>query len=478
MLAYQARFGETTDCIVRCIKRISSIKVEVIIPGEEYNPFEKIDEEDEITRSLLAGIGMVPTRSYKMGKNRIVFTAKKKPLSDTVKMLLAIVLSMITSFGLSFLPKDVHAGINDYLLTPVTDAFMGLISAVSGPLVFCSVLGSICSMGNIENFGKIGSKIIKTIVGRMFLINCFAVGVGYFIYNVKLGSGGEVDFSQVLDLIYGIVPSNLFEPFVNGNTLQLIFIAVMVGLAMLTLASKVTIVFNLVEQISSVVQTIMAGLSSAMPILIFLLFTGMMSDGNLNTILGSWKMLLISVLMMAVYYIVNFLIIAMRKKVSPVLLFKKIFPTLIILLTTASSSAAFSTNTKDAVKKLGINKQMVEFGIPLGQVIFMPDILFVLFGMEIVFAQSCGIPITIPWLIAGFLTNLLVAFAVLPITGGMLMGLIVVFTQLGIPLEMMGIALAICSITDFPGTALNGSSWQLTLIEVADSLNMLDHDVL
>ena len=58
------------------------------------------------------------------------------------------------------------------------------------------------------------------------------------------------------------------------------------------------------------------------------------------------------------------------------------------------------------------------------------------------------------------------------------MGLTVVFTQLGIPLEMMGIALAICSITDFPGTALNVSGWQLTLIDVADQLDMLDHDVL
>ena len=478
LLAYQSHFGTTATCIVRCIKRISFIKVEVIIPGESYNPFEKIDEEDELTRSLLAGIGIVPTRSYKLGNNRIIFTAKKKPLSDTTKIIFAIILSIIAGSGLSFLPKDAYTGINDYFLTPTTNSLMGLISAVSGPLIFCSVLGSICSMGNLENFGKIGSKIIKTIIGRMLFINCLVAGAGFFIYNIELSNGGNVNFSQVLDLIYGIVPSNLFEPFINGNTMQLIFIAVMVGLAMLALSTKVNIVFNLVEQISSIIQTIMTGLSSAMPILIFLLFTCMLSNGNLEMILDSWKLLTISIFMMAIFYVVNFLQIAFRKKVSPVLLFKKVFPTFIILLTTASSSAAFTTNTKDAVKKLGIHKQMVEFGIPLGQVLFMPDILFVLFGMEITFATSCGIPITIPWLLIGFLTNLIVAFAVPPIPGGMLMGLTVVFTQLGIPLEMMGIALAICSITDFPGTAINGSGWQLTLIEVADELDMLDHDVL
>ena len=325
LLAYQARFGETVSCTVRCIKRISSIKVEVIIPGDSYDPFEKIDEEDELTRSLLAGIGMIPTRSYKRGKNRIVFTAEKKPLSDTMKLIFAIILSMIAGFGLTFLPKDVYTGINEYFLTPATDSFMGLISAVSGPLIFCSVLGSICSMGNIENFGRIGSKIIKTIIGRMILINCFAVGAGYFIYNVKLGNGGNVNFSQVFDLIYGIVPSNLFEPFVSGNTMQLIFIAVIVGLAMLTLSSRVDNVFKLVEQISSIIQTIMTGLSSAMPILIFLLFTCMILNGNLDSMLDSWKLIVVSILMMAIFYIVNFLKIAFRKKYLRYCFLKRFF---------------------------------------------------------------------------------------------------------------------------------------------------------
>ena len=53
-----------------------------------------------------------------------------------------------------------------------------------------------------------------------------------------------------------------------------------------------------------------------------------------------------------------------------------------------------------------------------------------------------------------------------------------VFAQLGIPMEVMGIALAINAITDFPCTAGNVSIWQLTMIDVADSLNMLDKEAL
>ena len=56
-----------------------------------------------------------------------------------------------------------------------------------------------------------------------------------------------------------------------------------------------------------------------------------------------------------------------------------------------------------------------------------------------------------------------------------MLGFTIAFAQLGIP---MGIAIAINAIADFPATAGNVSGWQLTLIDVADSLGMIDQKVL
>ena len=108
-----------------------------------------------------------------------------------------------------------------------------------------------------------------------------------------------------------------------------------------------------------------------------------------------------------------------------------------ICLTTASSAAAFSTNIHDANKKFGIDKKLVEFGIPIGQVLFMPGFVALLFVLSVGFANSYGIP-----------------------------------------MEVMGVALAVNAITDFPCTTCNISGWQLTMIDVADSLGMLDREVL
>ena len=478
LLEYQSKFGEEATFKVRLLKRLSSIKVEIIVEGESYNALVKNSDEGDVIQGLLAGIGLAPTWNYKNGKNYIVFIPKKKPLSSTVKMVGAIGLAMIAGIILNLLPDSVRAGANDYVLSPVTNAFVGLISAVSGPLIFLSVLGSICSMGNMETLGKIGSKTIKVILLYMTVIAVLMTAFGSLFFHIEMGGGGASSFSQILDLIYDIIPSNLFEPFVTGNALQLIFISVIVGLAMLVLSTRVNSIFKLVEQLGAIVQTIMSGLSSMLPLLIFVLFTGMMSSGNLGAILDSWKMILVIVLLCVVYYAINILRIAVIKKVSPALLFKKAWPSLLIALTTASSAAAFSTNVRDANKKLGIDKKLVEFATPIGQVLFMPGYVAMLFCMEMGFAESYGVPITLPWIFIALITNLLLSFAVPPVPGGAMMGFTIAFTQLGIPMEVMGIALAVNAIVDFPCTACNVSGWQLTLIDVADSLNMLDKESL
>ena len=157
---------------------------------------------------------------------------------------------------------------------------------------------------------------------------------------------------------------------------------------------------------------------------------------------------------------------------------KKTWKTLFIALTTASSAASFQTNIRDANKKLGIDKRLAEFGTSLGQVLFSPTDVAILFAMEVGFAEIYGIAITPQFLIIATITNLLLSFSIPPVPGGAVMGYTIAFTQLGIPMEVMGVVLALDAIIDFPATACNISGWQLTMIQVADSLDMLDKETL
>ena len=109
LLEYQAKFGEEANFKVRCVNRFMTIKVELIVSGRVYNPLEK-NEEENIIHGILAGIGLAPSYGYRNGKNYIIFTPKKKPLSSTVKMGVAIGLSLICGFFLNLLPDSVRAG--------------------------------------------------------------------------------------------------------------------------------------------------------------------------------------------------------------------------------------------------------------------------------------------------------------------------------------------------------------------------------
>jgi len=207
LLKYQAKFGEEAFFKFRCAKRFPSIKIEIIVENAAFDPLDEAGEEDDVIRSMLARIGLAPSWSYRKGKNYIVFIAKKKPLSDTVKMAAAIVLAILCGVILNLLPEAIRTGANTYVLTPVTNAFMGLISAVSGPLVFLSVLGSICSMGNMETLGKIGSRVIKVILIFADMLGADATSGTYQL----LSFAGDAGF-YFLPIIIGAFASITVEP--------------------------------------------------------------------------------------------------------------------------------------------------------------------------------------------------------------------------------------------------------------------------
>ena len=478
LLEYQSKFGEDATYNLKCTKRLSAIKVEIEVVGEAFNPLKNESDGEALISGLLASIGLAPTYNFKNGKNHIVFTPKKKTMSSTLKMLVAIALSVVTGLLLLLLPEDGRIGLSEHFLSPVADLFFGAIAAVSGPFIFLSVLGSISSMGNTETLGKIGKKTVGAIFGYMTVMGLGLTLIATLFYKVTLGGVSGSDFTKVLDLIYNIVPPNIFEPFINGNSLQIIFIAVLFGIAMLMLSSKIGGVFGVVEQLSALVQSVMGIVLEALPIALFVIFTNMIISGTIVELIGSYKMVLLIVLLVVVYLAAMVLWISLRKKISPILLIKKALPTFLVALTTASSAAAFSTNIKDANKKLGISKNLVDFGIPLGQVLFKMSEFAMFIPVVLTFAENYKIAITPSWLILAYITVWLISFAVPPVAGGAIMGFTVVFSQLGIPTEAMAIAIALNAITDFPLTAMNVTGWQLTMIGVADSLGMLDHETL
>lgn len=165
LLKYQETIGTKGTFQFQCRKRINRLYASFSIPGER-NDVVHTDggEESANMKGILSGMGEIPTWQFKNGVNYLTFTLKKKKLSPAVSLLAAVILVLFCGMESSFLPEKTINFLSEEMITPVFDTFMGLLSAVAGPLIFLSVAGGIYNIGDIATLGKVGKRIISRLV--------------------------------------------------------------------------------------------------------------------------------------------------------------------------------------------------------------------------------------------------------------------------------------------------------------------------
>ena len=219
-------------------------------------------------------------------------------------------------------------------------------------------------------------------------------------------------------------------------------------------------------------------LNSFIPLIIFLSIFNMTIERNSGIGSIALKPVLLTLMGLAIVITVYTVIVCVHQQISPIMLIKKMMPTFIIALTTASSSAAFATNIETCEKKLGIDKKIINFGLPLGQSVFMPAASVLFFSMGICMMETFQVPITTMLLVNLFIIALVLAIAAPPVPGGFAVCVTILVTQLGIPEAAIPIVIAISMILDFPCTATNLFCLQAELTDLAGGLDMLDTEML
>lgn len=191
----------------------------------------------------------------------------------------------------SFLPEKTVNFLSEEMITPVFDTFMGLLSAVAGPLIFLSVAGGIYNIGDIATLGKVGKRMISRFLW-MTLIFTTVFGIAILPFFPLAGSGSSsFQLSELLEMVLGIVPDNFFTPFLEGNPLQIIFLAVLAGMAMLILGNRAGMVSQFLEQANAVILLIMENISAFVPVFIFGSLFNMILGKNFSVLLKAYKVL-------------------------------------------------------------------------------------------------------------------------------------------------------------------------------------------
>ena len=429
---------------------------------------------------ILKNLGLSPEYTYTGGRNTYYFRLPKKRLSPFISLIIALAAAFAVGFGGFLLPETLRDVLLNDLMTPLHDTFLHILGCIAGPMVFLSVAWGIYGIGDAATFKRIGKKMIlgysATVYVAVILIGTLCIPLCRLQFTEQLGSSSA--FSELFSMLLGIIPENIFSPFVNGNTLQIIFLAIVIGIAMLFLGQKTNAVAKAVEQINYIVQFLIEFISKLVPYFIFIVLVKIIWSDAASIFLKVGKVFAVFgfTALLVTCGIVGYT--ALRNRVNPLLLIRKGLPTLLIAITTASSAAAFGTNMNACRKQYGIHDSVCSFGVPLGMVAFKPLTALCFLSTSLIFAEMYKIPVSASWIVLMMITVGILALATPPIPGGALTAYTVLFTQLGIPAEALAIALACDTLFDFVSTGFDQFLLPMALLNQSGKLGLVDYETL
>ena len=469
-------------CTFRCGTQLGRIYVEIGAPGRRMDPDEASTDlaGRMLCTNLLARAGLSPVYSYQDGVNRLtLYPPRPQNLSPLLQLLLAILGGAGAGALLLALPsqiQEVAAGV----VNPLFSALMGILQTLASPMIFLSVCWGILNIGDVHMLGRIGKVVVLRFLGGVFLLTAVTAACLIWVFQPEGGTaavGGNAA-AQIYSMILGIIPGNIITPFQEGNSLQIIFMAICTGLVLLVLGKKADTLRALLDQFNTVVQFLMGLVSRYIAVFVFVSLLSLLLSDAASNLGGVVKGLLLGMAVCVVWPLLYALWASLRLKVSLLTVLRKLLPTYLIALSTASSSAALSTNLETCERRLGISGRIVHFAVPLGQVVFKPGASVCFFVLAMGLAEFYGVAMPLSWVVTGVLTAGLLAIAAPPIPGGSLTCYTVLMTQLGIPAEAVGLAVAGNVILDFFMTSCGISCLQSELMLSAGRLGMLDREQL
>lgn len=476
LLGYQEEFGENTEVTLVVATKIGTPRITLEIDGKEYNPMDDEDSFGNWNSALLQNMSVAPSVSYFNNKNYIQLKLHKPTMNPIFKLLLSLLAGgLIGGLGL-LLPTEIRTAFQDNILSPVYNAFLGVLSLVGLTLVLLSTVSGIGEAGDISTFSKIGKRMVGGLMGvsaLVLVISGFAT-LGLFNLNFTKVSAGTSQFGKIFELILQILPNNIIAPFYEGNALQIMVIGIAIGIALLALGDATRPLGKFFDQMFSVALFVMEFIEKFLPVFISIVLTQIMWSSEIKEIAGMWKLVLIGLCVCFVIIFVSIIYCAIKNKIKVSLLIKKLLPTFLLALSTASSSAVHGTCVECCNKKFGINSKLSTFGVSFAAGVFKPASAVIFFITSLYLAEMYQIEISAFWFITAFVICFIMSVATPPVAGGTAVAYTIIFIQLGIPTKVLAVILALDVVFDFVITATDKVVACTTLLNLASKNGLVN----
>ena len=399
---------------------------------------------------------------------------EKKKLSLATKTFIGFGLGIV--IGLVFGEKAT-------IVKPLGTIFLNMIKMIVVPMVFFSITAGVASLGDLKKLRNIGVKV----VGLYALTSALCVGLGLIMANIiNPGKGFDLtalsqstDYEaqampSITDTLIDMFPSNIFTSFTNTNMLQIIVFSVFLGVALIMMGKEGERLLAGVQSCANAMYKITAIVMEFSPIGVCALLADSVGAYGLKIFGPLGKLILTvyasDVILVLVMYIP---MVALLAKFPVKKWLQGIWKVWVVTASTTSSSGSLPITTSVTNDEFGVSSELSSFSLPLGATINMNGGCIYYAAAIVMTAQIYGMNLTPSALVNIIISTVLVAMGCPGVPGGAIIMTTILLTNMGLPLEIVGLIAGIFRLIDMANTTFNVTGDVVTTMVVARSEGMM-----
>jgi Na+/H+-dicarboxylate symporter len=407
-------------------------------------------------------------------------------MSLTAKILVAMAAGIAVGGLLNIFSADLQP-VADVLVEDVLYAvgriFLALLQMVVVPLVLVSLVCGVATLGDVRALGRLGTKIM----GLYLASTCMAVVLSLLVAT-SISPGDEFELAggvayesrpapRLADVFINMFPANPIRALADGEMLQIIVFALLIGLATTLAGEAGRRIARVFEDLNEVIMRLVLIVIRAAPIGVFALVARTFATQGFDVFVPLAGYVLAVVVALVLHVLLTYTTLLRLAGLSLARFFAKMRAVAAFAFSTASSSATIPLTLETLEKRMGVRNSVAAFTVPLGATVNMDGTAIMQAAATVFVANVYGVDLAMTDYLMVVLTATSASIATAAVPGAGLIMLAMVLAQVGLPIEGIGLIIGIDRLLDMLRTVVNVGGDLVCTCVVARSEGAIDLDV-
>ncbi len=406
-----------------------------------------------------------------------------------IKIIIGIILGVILGFlaNESSNPQFILGFWQELVVwvQPIGIIFIRLLKMIIMPLVFASIVMGVVNLDDIKQLGRLGSRtgvyfvgstaiagVVGLVVAMLFLPKENPLLVGSSIATAGLTS----EPAPLKTLIIEIVPSNIVTVMSEGLVLPVIFFALFLGVALMSIGQRGKALIAVIESLNDAVLKMVDWIMKMTPYGVFSLVAVVVAETGLSGLNNLIKYIGVVLLGLTIHLVVvlPILLIVFAKK-APLQFFKDMSSALSVAFSTASSMATLPVTLQCLKRNVKVSERISTFVCPIGATVNMDGTALFQVVATVFIANLYGVDLGLSQMVVIIITTVFASIGAAAVPSAGLVTLAIILNSIGLPLDAIGLILAVDRFLDMYRTMINVAT-DAVGAAIVDRYDQADHN--